>query len=120
MITNRNWICNICKEDYENDVPTFYCSICDYDVCKSCMRTRSDEPKYPLDNDGDRESHKIKIINNYCHKHPLIYSITSRNAKKETTWTCNECKTSYENNEWSFYCSSCDYDLCYDCYCNLD
>ena len=120
MITNRNWICNICRKSYDNDIPTYYCSKCDYDVCKNCMENRSDEPKYPLEDDGDRESYKIKIINNDCHKHPLIYSITSRDAEKETTWRCNKCGKMHENNEWSFYCFFCDYDLCYDCYCDLD
>ena len=38
MITNRNWICNLCLKSYESDEPTYYCSLCDYDVCKSCMR----------------------------------------------------------------------------------
>ena len=120
MITNRDWVCNICRKSFDNDIPTYYCSKCDYDVCQNCMMNRSDEPKYPLYNEGDRESYKIKIINKDCHKHPLIYSITSRSAKKETTWICNECKKNYESNEWSFYCSFCDYDLCYDCYCDLD
>ncbi len=43
MITNRNWICDLCMESYPSFLPTFYCSKCDYDVCKKCMDKLSDE-----------------------------------------------------------------------------
>ena len=116
MITNRNWICNICRNNYSNFIPTYYCTKCDYDVCRKCMKVISDEKKYPLIDEGNREDNTIKIVQKFCHRHPLIYCITSRNEKTRTTWICNECKKNYSENEWSFYCSLCDYDLCYDCY----
>lgn len=120
MITNRNWICNICRNKYSNFIPTYYCTKCDYDVCRKCMKIISDEKKYPLIDEGNRENNTIKIVEKDCHRHPLIYCITSRNAKARTTWICNECKGNYDEDEWSFYCSLCDYDICYDCYLNFD
>ena len=50
-----------------------------------------------------------------CHEHKMIYCRTSRNYNKTTSWTCNLCKTSYENKIWSFYCKLCDYDICLKC-----
>ena len=116
MITNRNWICDLCMESYPSFLPTFYCSKCDYDVCKRCMDKLSDEKKYPLINSGERISYKYKNIINHRHPHQLIYCITSRSSIGETNWICNNCMKNYNNNEWSFYCTLCDYDLCYDCY----
>ena len=116
MITNRNWICDLCMESYPSFLPTFYCSKCDYDVCKKCMDKLSDEKKYPLINSGERISYKNKNITTYRHRHQLIYCITSRSSIGKTNWICNNCMESYNNNEWSFYCTLCDYDLCYNCY----
>jgi hypothetical protein len=115
MITNRNWTCDLCSKSYESDEPTYYCSLCDYDVCKSCMRQLSDEEKFPFLFRGFRDDHNKKVIKSIYHKHRLIYCMTSR-GRKLTSWTCNECYNSYEFDDWSFYCSLCDYDLCYNCY----
>lgn len=120
MITNCNWKCNICLKNYEKNVPCFYCTNCDFDACNRCMKKLSDEKKYPLNNDGDRKSYKLNKINIDLHKHPLIYCLTSRNSNNKTTWTCNNCNDNYNEDDWSFYCSLCDYDLCYYCYMNLN
>ena len=118
MITNKCWICNLCQKNFDESDSTFYCTKCDYNVCEKCLRKISDEPKYPLDEEGNRKNDTIETINFEGHKHPLIYCITSRTANKKTNWFCNECYKSFGNNEWSFYCSLCDYDLCYNCYLN--
>ena len=52
------------------------------------------------------------------HKHSLIYCNTSRN-EYETYWNCNVCRIKYGPQSWSFYCTKCDYDLCYNCFKNL-
>ena len=117
MLTNRNWICNLCMKNYPSFVPTFYCTKCDYDVCKKCMSKLSDEKKFPLFLAGGRESVTIKFINDDCHKHPLMYCITSRLSNGITKWVCKKCLKTYKN-RWSFYCSICNYDLCYNCYIN--
>ena len=118
MITNKCWICNLCHKNFDESDPTFYCTKCDYNVCEKCLRKISDEPKYPLDEEGNRKNDTIETINFEGHKHPLMYCITSRAANKKTNWFCNECSNHFGSNEWSFYCSLCDYDLCYNCYLN--
>ena len=117
MVTNRNWICNLCRDSFPNFIPTYYCTNCDFDVCKKCKKNISDEDKYPLLFKGKRENYNIKTINNSrYHRHPLIYCITSRNEEGNTSWICDKCLKHYNNGEWSFYCSMCDYDLCFNCY----
>jgi hypothetical protein len=32
----KQWYCDNCKENFENDVWSFYCTKCDYDLCKKC------------------------------------------------------------------------------------
>ena len=119
MITNRNWICNLCKESYPNFIPTYYCTKCDFDVCRTCMNKLSDEFKFPLFFKGKKENSFIKTIDDTkFHYHPLIYCITSRGSERKTNWICDKCLGHYDNSEWSFYCSICDYDLCFNCYKN--
>ena len=115
MITKRNWICNLCRKKYDNYIPTYYCSNCDYDVCESCMKKLSDEERYPLSYFGNKLNYNIKRVNHYAHDHTLIYCITSR-SRKFSGWICNECHKSYGGNDWSLYCSLCDYDICNECY----
>ena len=115
MITNRDWICNLCRKKYNNNIPTYYCSKCDYDACERCMKKLSDEEKFkilPIDN---KINNKLKRINILSHKHTLIYCSTSR-GRNPFIWRCNKCLKKYIGIEWSFYCSVCDYDLCYKCY----
>ena len=33
LYSNRNWFCNICRMDFSKNESTYYCSICDFDVC---------------------------------------------------------------------------------------
>ena len=111
MVTNRDWICNLCRESFPNIIPTFYCTKCDFDVCRRCMEELCDEIKYPLIFKGKRISKNIKTIHDRRHHHPLIYCITSRDSERSTNWICNECFKHYNNSEWSFYCSLCDYEF---------
>ena len=32
----KQWYCDNCKENFENNVWSFYCTKCDYDLCKKC------------------------------------------------------------------------------------
>ena len=58
------------------------------------------------------------LVDTKYHDHSLIYCNTSRN-EKETYWNCNVCKVKYGPQKWSFYCTKCDYDLCYNCFIKI-
>ena len=36
VIVKGGWFCNICKWEYENEVWSFFCSNCDFDLCANC------------------------------------------------------------------------------------
>ena len=36
--TNRQgWKCNLCKTSFSNQVKSYYCTLCDYDLCQDCI-----------------------------------------------------------------------------------
>ena len=74
--------------------------------------------KYPLYNDGNRKSDCKVYLNTKHHKHKLIYCKTSKYEHEETSWFCNVCNNHYDPDDWSFYCTECDFHLCYECYEN--
>ena len=117
MRTNANWTCQLCKNDFKSFLPTYYCTNCMFNVCGACMQNLNDENKYPLlFIQGKKESDEIKNVLSPCHHHQLMYCITSRCFEGLSSWYCNKCLKDYNNGEWSFYCSWCDYDLCYNCF----
>ena len=114
MITNRNWKCKLCRKDFEKNTVSYYCTYCDYDVCSECMSKLSDEKKYPFITYGKRKSRTLKSISDSRHNHSLIYCNISGGSSIRNTWLCDNCQKEYHN-EWFFYCSICDYNLCYKC-----
>ena len=36
VIGYSTWICNICDKKFNNDIWSFYCTQCDFDLCKKC------------------------------------------------------------------------------------
>ena len=34
---NNCWRCDNCSTNYSLDVPTFYCTACDFDLCQKCL-----------------------------------------------------------------------------------
>ena len=118
MKTNRDFKCQICLKNYDRNQPTYYCSDCDYDVCVQCKNKLNSEQKYNIFYTERNRNCEFKIVSMKCHNHKLIYSLTQRN-NEPTLWICNNCSGHFGNRDWSFYCTRCDYDLCFDCYNKL-
>ncbi len=117
MVTKRKWTCKLCQKSYDKYNPTYYCSKCNYDVCEKCMKKKDNFDRialYVLLNSSENPNNNI--INGDCHIHPLIYCNTHGLNKKEK-WICSKCSKNYKN-DWSFYCTLCNFYLCYDCYIN--
>ena len=83
--------------------------------CQECIENITDDEKYLFYNEGKKENiNEIRTKVEY-HEHPLIYCMTSKSREKEK-WKCNKCEEKYDMDIWGFYCSLCDFSLCYKCY----
>ena len=117
------WTCNGCSKDFDNKMPSFYCTYCDYDVCQICLgKYKLNEVKLDL----TEQIKKSKNIKNFLkaneqyvwnkkspdHNHALV--LVGR-INSVTTWVCNDCKKNFRNIDPSYYCSLCDYDICINC-----
>ena len=118
LINNKNWSCNICSASYNPNIAKFYCSICDYNVCNNCKIKINNEKKNLNLNSNSKIYSDNNLVDTKYHDHSLIYCNTSRN-EKETYWNCNVCRVKYGPQKWSFYCTKCDYDLCYNCFIKI-
>jgi hypothetical protein len=36
-LTNKNWLCDKCRINYSKNDKSYYCSVCDFDLCKTCL-----------------------------------------------------------------------------------
>ena len=110
------WNCNKCFSRYSKQIPSFFCTFCDYDLCQNCLgkfkinqveinKTTSD---FETNQNNALEWQKIYPE----HKHPLAL-VLKRN--KNFSWKCNKCLKNYKNDESLFYCSLCDFSICKDC-----
>ena len=39
----NNWFCNICNKTFEENVPSYHCTLCDFDVCYNCVKDKVTE-----------------------------------------------------------------------------
>ena len=118
LISNKNWKCQTCFKNFDKSVPTYYCSDCDFNVCNECKNKLNSEQKYNLFYTENNRNFEFKLVSLKSHNHKLIYCLTQRN-NEPTSWICNNCSRNFGNRDWSFYCTRCDYDICFDCYNNL-
>ena len=116
-LTNNNWTCNQCNKTYNEKNEKFCCSLCDYNMCHECRKLKNYDRRKTINQDTPRDNGKYRdkylSINN-LHEHKLLFCITSRFYLSETYWNCDIC--GQKGNNWSFYCTYCDYDLCFDCF----
>ena len=48
---NCSWICDKCSKNYQSKDPSFYCSLCDFDICQTCFNNNnSNNPNIFTDN----------------------------------------------------------------------
>lgn len=115
LINNKNWSCDKCSTSFNSNTGKFYCSLCDYNMCNNCKVKVNSENKNMNLNLNGKNYFDGDFIKTKYHNHSLIYCNTSRN-EGETTWNCDICRAKYGPQSWSFYCTKCDYDVCYNCF----
>ena len=116
-LNNFIWKCNLCLVKYQKISPKYFCSVCNFSMCEKCHAARNYPKKkaFPENIDTSHITIKKKFLKTVYHKHILVYSRTSRDSTELKQWFCNNCKETFENEDWSFYCTKCDYDLCKKC-----
>ena len=111
------WYCSICqnkKHPYFNNIFSFHCSKCQYDLCDRCILLHD----YRIIN-GKMEVRTPKGKKVYVSVHPHYLLLTGkeeRQTEKDNGWTCNICKTSACDSVYSFNCKECGYNVCSRCF----
>ena len=116
-ITIFGWKCNLCKKEYDKKNARYYCSICDFNMCDECHSKGNYIKKkvFPDNVEPTNTSVTIQFIESKYHRHRLAYCRTSRSVIGYNGWICDNCRSDFKNEVWSFFCTNCDFDLCCSC-----
>ena len=116
-LTNISWTCNICNLKYKKEEERYYCSLCDYSMCKNCHYSKKYFMKksFPKGVKPSNDSVELHFLNTAYHKDRLVFCRSSRHFIFYNKWNCDNCGEQFDNDQWSFYCTACDFDLCCDC-----
>ena len=111
------WYCSICQNkehSFFNNMFSFHCKICEYDLCLLCIEKHD----YRVVNDK-MIKHVPKGKKVYVTKHPhylLLSGKEDRYTGKDYSWNCDICKVVACDSVYSFHCKKCGYDVCSDCF----
>ena len=119
---NNCWRCNNCSTKYSYNVPTFYCTACDFDLCQKCLLGLNAFmiAIYNYSRSNIYMSQQFDNIDYYepsLHIHPIVRIL------REPTYTvvnlkCNKCFKDIQKDEEFYFCSLCNYCICINCYQN--
>ena len=118
------WQCDSCKSQYSYDVPTFFCTACDFDICQKCILSLGAFwiiiYNYNLGNLSEAKideesSYTMKHLNKKIHHHPTI-KIIREPSYYENKIRCNLCLKEIQKDENFYFCSLCNYSVCINCY----
>ena len=109
------WQCDSCKSQYSYDVPTFFCTACDFDICQKCILSLGAFwiiiYNYNLGNLSEAKideesSYTMKHLNKKIHHHPTI-KIIREPSYYENKIRCNLCLKEIQKDENFYFCSLC-------------
>ena len=118
------WECDSCKAQYSYDVPTFFCTACDFDICQKCILSLGAFwiiiYNYNLGNlcetqINEESPYTRKNLEKKIHHHPIIKIIREPSYYENKT-KCNLCFKDIQNNDEFYFCSLCNYCICLNCY----
>ena len=118
------WQCDSCKSQYSYDVPTFFCTACDFDICQKCILSLGAFwiiiYNYNLGNLSEAKideesSYTMKHLNKKIHHHPTI-KIIREPSYYENKIRCNLCLKEIQKDENFYFCRLCNYSVCINCY----
>ena len=97
FLKREKYYCDgVCKRHFFSGAYSYYCSICDIDLCPTCFN-------FIANNCGPQN-------NVYVDNHPHPLKFVPRRG-----FNCDICKKGY-NDSFSYFCSICDFDVCEFCY----
>ena len=113
------WRCNNCKVSYSYNVPSFYCTNCDFDLCQTCFLGLYTYQiviyNYAMGMIQEDQNTNPNYFYPSIHNHPLM--LIEREASYYTSdFKCNSCFKEIQKNEQFHFCSLCNYCLCTLCF----
>ena len=111
------WYCSICNNSddcFYNNMYSFHCKQCKYDLCYKCILVHD----YKVVNEKmEKLAPKGKKVYVSCHPHYLLLrGKEDRYGGNDYSWICDVCKISYSKYIYSFHCKDCGYNLCSTCF----
>ena len=114
------WSCNQCGCNYNYNVPSFYCTACDYDFCQKCLMQCKlftiqmyDYSKREFINANMSQSQ----LNTNAHNHKMaLIQIENYNQDDNYVIHCKSCKCDISNKAQFYYCSLCNFYICQNCF----
>ena len=116
-----NWSCNVCKNSYTFNVPSFYCTACDFYLCQKCLLSLQayqiviHNYLSSLNINPNEQFKNSNCINLNVHNHPMI-KIQRERTHFSLDLKCNKCKKNLLEDEQFYYCSLCNYCICNNCF----
>ena len=110
------WNCNKCFSRYSKQIPSFFCTFCDYDLCQNCLgkfKINQVEINKTTSQVETNQNNNFQWQKIYPEPKHFLALILKRN--KNFTWKCDNCIKNYKNDESLFYCSLCDFNICKEC-----
>ena len=117
---NNYWKCNNCSTNYTYNVPTFYCTACDFDLCQKCLLGLNAFmiAIYNYSKSNIYMSQQFDNVEYYkqnLHIHPIV-RILREPTYTEVPLKCNMCLKDIQRDEEFYFCSLCNYCICINCY----
>ena len=117
---SQSWKCNNCMNDYSYNVPSFYCTACDYDLCQKCLLSLSAFMiavyNYQLGNMyASQQFTNMSLYFPKIHNHPIV-KIIKEPSFSEIQLKCNFCYKALLKNEAFHYCTLCNFCVCVNCF----
>ena len=117
---SKFWICNNCRGSYSYNVPSFYCTACDYDLCQKCLLSLSAFMiavyNYQLGNMyASQQFTNMSHYHQNIHNHPIV-KIIKEPSFSEIQLKCNFCYKALLKNEAFHYCTLCNFCVCVNCF----
>ena len=116
------WTCGHCGCNYKYNVPSFYCTACDYDLCQKCLMQCK---LFEIDiyDYSRKEFNNINInqsqLNTNAHNHKMaLIQMENYNPDYNYVMHCKSCKCDINNKDKFYYCSLCNFFICPNCFVN--